>query len=552
MAIYHNSTKIIGRSNGRSAVGASAYRSGEKLYNEYDDTAYDFTKKSGVVYSEIMICENAPQEFHNREKLWNEVEKIESSKNSQLAREVEVALPKELNREEQINLVRSYVKDNFVNNGMCADVNIHDKGDGNPHAHIMLTMRPIKENGEWGAKQEKLYLLKKQGEKDIYMNSEIAKEKIKNEGYEKVKRGKSYKTKSVDLTNWNTKEFLQSYRKDWADKINEQLNEKGINERVDHRSYKEQGIEKEPTIHEGYIARKMEKRGEVSDRMEINRQIKEDNKKINSINADMEKLKEIKKQFEINKQKINEKSEINNMEKLKNERKILNEKYQEINKKYNMCNEYKKNSDLIKEYKNKIESEKQYKKNLGLFKLSEKKNIDDRISKLNTVISKIENNISFIKNQLFPSGGSVPMTKTEMLEEMQKIEMQRINIENQLKQNENEIRQEQERAVKEQLEKDKIQKELQEEEQKKNKYSEVREREREGRPKEDLPEEQKQLIEQARKTYINVKIEMIKDPNNKELQKIAEGLKNILDKYKEPTKAINKVHTQNKNIGIER
>lgn len=264
------------------------------------------------------------------------------------------------------------------------------------------------------------------------------------------------------------------------------------------------------------------------------------------------KKEEMLKQFEKNKEKINENTKENKIQELKNERKILNEKYQEINKKYNMCNEYKKNSDLIKEYKNKIESEKQYKKNLGLFKSSEKKNIDDRISKLNTAISKIENNISFIKNQLFPSGGSTPMTKTEMLEEMQKIEMQRINIENQLKQNENEIRQEQERAVKEQLEKDKIQKELLEEEQKKNKYSEVREREREGRPKEDLPEEQKQLIEQARKTYINVKIEMIKDPNNKELQKIAEGLKNILDKYKEPTKAINKAHTQNKNIGIER
>lgn len=533
MAIYHNSTKIISRGNGRSAISSASYRSAEKIKSEYDNQTYDFTRKTGVVYSEIMLPQQAKEEFKNRAFLWNEVEKIESSKNSQLAREVEVALPKELNREEQIDLVRNYVKDNFVNNGMCADVNIHDKSDGNPHAHIMLTMRPIKENGDWGAKAKKEYILDKNGEKI------------------KLKSGQ-YKSKKIETTNWNTKEFLQSYRKDWADKINEQLKEKGINERVDHRSYKEQGIEKEPTIHEGYIARKMEKRGEVSDRMEINRQIKEDNKKINSINADMEKLKEIKKQFEINKQKINEKSEINNMEKLKNERKILNEKYQEINKKYNMCNEYKKNSDLIKEYKNKIESEKQYKKNLGLFKLSEKKNIDDRISKLNTVISKIENNISFIKNQLFPSGGSVPMTKTEMLEEMQKIEMQRINIENQLKQNENEIRQEQERAVKEQLEKDKIQKELQEEEQKKNKYSEVREREREGRPKEDLPEEQKQLIEQARKTYINVKIEMIKDPNNKELQKIAEGLKNILDKYKEPTKAINKVHTQNKNIGIER
>ena len=264
MAIYHNSSKIISRSSGRSAVGSSAYRSGEKLYNEYDDIKHDYSKKSGIAYSEVMIPNNAKEEFKNREILWNAVEKIENAKNSQLAREVEVALPREFDRQEQIQLVRKYVKDNFVENGMCADINIHDKGDGNPHAHIMLTMRPIKENGEWGAKAKKEYILNENGEKI------------------KLKSGQ-YKSKKIETTNWNTKEFLQSYREDWANKINEKLKEKGINERVDHRSYEEQGIEKVPTKHEGYVARAIDKRGEFSDRVNINREIKKDNQQIEII-----------------------------------------------------------------------------------------------------------------------------------------------------------------------------------------------------------------------------------------------------------------------------
>lgn len=129
MAIYHNSTKIISRSSGRSAVGASAYRSGEKMLNEYDGIEHDYSRKKGVVYSEILLPLQAKEELKSRAVLWNEVEKIEKSKNSQLAREVEVALPKELNRDEQIQLIKSYVQDNFINKGMCADINMHDIND---------------------------------------------------------------------------------------------------------------------------------------------------------------------------------------------------------------------------------------------------------------------------------------------------------------------------------------------------------------------------------------------------------------------------------------
>ena len=272
MAIYHNSTKIISRSSGRSAIGARAYRSGEKMMNEYDGIEHDYSRKKGVVYSEILLPLQAKEELKSRAVLWNEVEKIEKSKNSQLAREVEVALPKELNRDEQIQLIKSYVQDNFVNKGMCADINMHDKGDGNPHVHVMLTMRPINENGEWGAKAKKEYILDKSGKKI------------------KLKSGQ-YKSKKIETTEWNTKEFLQSYREDWAKKINDKLKELGIKERVDHRSYKEQGSEKIPSIHEGATARKIEKRGKVSDRIEINRQIKAINEKINGYDSDIQKLK---------------------------------------------------------------------------------------------------------------------------------------------------------------------------------------------------------------------------------------------------------------------
>ena len=143
MAIYHCSIKIISRGKGKSAVAAAAYRSGENLTNEYDGITHDYTRKGGVVYTEILLPDHAPAEYADRAVLWNAVEKIEKAKNAQLAREIEIALPHELTREQGISLVREYVKEQFVNAGMCADIAIHDKEDGNSHAHVMLTIRPI-------------------------------------------------------------------------------------------------------------------------------------------------------------------------------------------------------------------------------------------------------------------------------------------------------------------------------------------------------------------------------------------------------------------------
>lgn len=161
----HIPVSIIKRSAGRSAVAAAAYRSGTKLTNEWDGMTHDYTRKGGIVHAEIMLPAHAPPEFADRSILWNSVEQIEKARDSQLAREIEAALPRELSGEQQLALVRTYVKDNFVDKGMCADFAIHDKGTGNPHVHIMLTLRPLKENGQWGAKCRKAYDLDENGQR---------------------------------------------------------------------------------------------------------------------------------------------------------------------------------------------------------------------------------------------------------------------------------------------------------------------------------------------------------------------------------------------------
>lgn len=264
MAIYHLCIKIISRGKGKSAVAASAYRSGEKIKNEYDGIVHDFTRKGGIAHIEILLPQNAPQEFSDRGALWNSVEKIEKSKNSQLAREIEIALPKELDREKQIELVREYVKENFVKVGMCADIALHDKGDGNPHAHILLTMRPLNEDTTWGAKSKKEYILDENGEKV------------------KLKNG-NYKTRKINTVDWNEQDKAEHWRKAWADITNKYLEENNIQEKVDHRSYQRQGIEQIPTIHLGVSATQMEKKGIATDRGNINREIKHQNKILREI-----------------------------------------------------------------------------------------------------------------------------------------------------------------------------------------------------------------------------------------------------------------------------
>ena len=264
MAIYHCSIKIISRGKGKSAVAAAAYRSGETLTNHYDGVIHDFTRKGGIVHTEILLPPHAPPDFADRSILWNSVEKIEKAKNSQLAREIEIALPVELDREQRIQLVREYVKENFVSVGMCADFAIHDKQDGNPHAHIMLTMRPLEQSGEWGAKSKKEYLLDKDGQRI------------------KLKNG-TFKSRKVDTVDWNSQEKAEVWRQAWADIANRYLAAQDRLERIDHRSYKRQGIEQIPTVHMGVAATQMERRGIVTDKGNLNREIREQNRLLKEV-----------------------------------------------------------------------------------------------------------------------------------------------------------------------------------------------------------------------------------------------------------------------------
>lgn len=286
MAIFHLSVKIISRNSGRSAIAAAAYRAGEKLKNEEKGgKVHDFSRKKGVVYSEIQLPENAPNEYKDRQTLWNKVQEVETRSDAQLAREVEGALPQELDRKKQIELVHDYIQEQFVNKGMIADWSIHDKGDGNPHAHIMLTTRSLKEDGSWASKQKSTYLLDENGERVPQIDPKTGKQKIGARGR------KMWKRTTVAYNDWNNRDNVELWRSEWAKQVNRYL-EPG--KRIDNRSYERQGISKMPTIHEGYAAREIEKRGGNSDRVEINRTIKKINLTENSIMVFLDKIERIK------------------------------------------------------------------------------------------------------------------------------------------------------------------------------------------------------------------------------------------------------------------
>ena len=272
MAIYHLSIKIISRGKGKSAVASAAYRAGEKLINEREGTTHDYTRKKGVVFTEILLPDNAPPEYANRSVLWNEVEKIEIARNSQLAREIEIALPVELTAEQNLELVRDYVKKNFVQKGMCADIAIHDTGAGNPHAHIMLTMRPIEPSGKWGSKQRKVYLLDDNGEKI----------------YDPKKR--QYKCTKEETTDWNDRANAEDWREKWGETVNAVLEQQNHAERIDHRSNKRQGKEELPTVHLGVAASQMEQKGIPTERGNRNRKINDINKEIRQLRARLNKI----------------------------------------------------------------------------------------------------------------------------------------------------------------------------------------------------------------------------------------------------------------------
>jgi hypothetical protein len=244
-AIYHFCLEIISRKTKRSAISAAAYRSGEKLsavekasyrageqlQDKDIQKTFDYSYRKDVVHKEILLPENAPKEYLNRETLWNAIEESEKRKDARTAREINVALPCELDLQEQIALLREFAIENFVNEGMIADINIHDDGGGNPHAHIMLTTRYVSEEGF--------------GKKNFA---------------------------------WNDVRYLLKWRKSWADINNCFFEEKGLDVRIDHRSYKEQGIDREPTIHLGHEAWALEKKGVRTRKGDYNREVERRNR----------------------------------------------------------------------------------------------------------------------------------------------------------------------------------------------------------------------------------------------------------------------------------
>ena len=264
---FHFNISMISRGKSKSAVASAAYISCEKIKNEWDGEVHDYHNKKGLLHSEIFLPENVPIALKDRTTLWNSVELNEKASNAQLARNFIIALPKELSFEENKKLITDFIQEHFVSKGMIADLAIHDESDeenNNIHAHIMTTLRPINKKGEWLAKSKKEYVLDEKGEKI------------------KLKSG-NYKTRKVELTDWNDKGNAEKWRENFAALCNQYLEKNNLEKRVDHRSFERQGIEEIPTIHLGASASALERKGIETDKGNINREIKKHNSLVKAI-----------------------------------------------------------------------------------------------------------------------------------------------------------------------------------------------------------------------------------------------------------------------------
>lgn len=319
MAIYHLEAKVVSRGIGRSAVAASAYMSCSSMYNDYDGIQHNYTRKHGLVWEHIFLPDHAPPEWSDREVLWNAVEETEKTKDSRLAREFVIALPRELNAKQWQELLQPFISDHFVKDGMCADAAIHDPypPGHNPHAHILLTVRPLDEKGKWQHKTEKEYLCIKAGEEKGFTASEY---KIaQNDGWEKqypykvngkkvylppsqaeglertskYPKSTKYGRQNPITERWNSDDQLIKWREEWANIVNITMEKYGFAERIDHRSHADRGLLEQPTIHEGYAARKLEKTSGIATRCAFNRQIKTDNLLLRELQKQVEKLEKV-------------------------------------------------------------------------------------------------------------------------------------------------------------------------------------------------------------------------------------------------------------------
>jgi len=269
LALFHLNVTQIKRSKGQSAIAAAAYRAGEKLHSAYYGETSDYTKKHGVICSEILLPDHAPKEYADRQTLWNAVEKAERGKNAQLAYSFDIALQNEFSLDENIALARQFLLEHFVSRGMVVDFAIHvpdtePGGISNPHFHVLTPIRPIEQNGKWGMKQRRVYELDEEGNKRLDADG-------------------NYIFNAVPTTDWGSPETLEYWREQWAAMCNTKFEEKGLPERIDHRSYERQGVDILPTIHEGPAVRQMEAKGIRTDKGDFNRWIKATNSLIQSV-----------------------------------------------------------------------------------------------------------------------------------------------------------------------------------------------------------------------------------------------------------------------------
>ena len=262
----HFKITIAKRSQGQSAVAGAAYQSGERLFSEYDQKTKFYNKKKELVHAEIMLPSHAPPGYADRATLWNAVEAVENQWNSQLARRIVLAFPVEVPKEQYLSMIKEFCQEQFVSKGMIADFAIHDKGDGNPHAHILLTLRAMDEHGRWLPKARKVYDLDENGER-IQLPSG---------------NWKCHKENTVD---WNDQKYAEVWRHSWETITNRYLEAAGRPERVDLRSFERQGIQQIPTVHLGPAAHQMEKRGIETFLGNLNRDIQAANSLMQSIRS---------------------------------------------------------------------------------------------------------------------------------------------------------------------------------------------------------------------------------------------------------------------------
>lgn len=305
----HFHGQIISRSSGRSATAAAAYRLAARIADELTGLVHDYRRKGGVVYSETLVPDHAPERYRDAATLWNAVELAEKSKNSQLAREFDIALPRELDKKQNEALAREYIEREFVSKGMCASWAYHDPDDANhnPHVHVMLTLRKVREDGAFEPKAHKEYLVRLNGTNfDMYMSARTLKEIQENrregdaawekvykyrkgneyreltpseaEGWEGCKRvGKDAIDRKVDSTDWNQPERMEEWREAWSSMLNKHLALAGVDKSYDHRSFERRGIDDVPQVHIGVEAKGMEERDQASIKGEQNRVIAEIN-----------------------------------------------------------------------------------------------------------------------------------------------------------------------------------------------------------------------------------------------------------------------------------